>query len=101
MSTSVPPAPRADHGFDFGDRSVVVAGGTSGHLLGGSLAAILLGPWAAVLVMTAVIGVQALLFLDGGLLTAGAVLGNIMLLINAYWLWEHRREYRPLLNQTS
>ena len=32
-----------------------VAGGTSGHLLGGTLAAILLGPWAAMLVMTAVI----------------------------------------------
>jgi NAD(P)-dependent dehydrogenase (short-subunit alcohol dehydrogenase family) len=30
MSTSVPSAPRADHGFDFGSRSVVVAGGTSG-----------------------------------------------------------------------
>src|SRR5690349_22461591 len=32
-----------------------VAGGTSGHLLGGTLAAIVLGPWAAVLVMTSVI----------------------------------------------
>jgi hypothetical protein len=40
-------------------------------------------------------------FLDGGLLTAGAVLGNIMLLINAYFLWQHRREYVPLLAQTS
>src|SRR5574341_1352913 len=36
-----------------------VAGGTSGHLLGGTLAAIVLGPWAAVLIMTSVIGVQA------------------------------------------
>ena len=44
-----------------------VAGGTSGHLLGGALAAIMLGPWAAMLVMTAVIAVQALLFQDGGL----------------------------------
>lgn len=48
-----------------------VAGGTSGHLLGGALAAIVLGPWAAVLVMTAVIGLQALLFQDGGLLVMG------------------------------
>jgi len=48
-----------------------VAGGTSGHLLGGALAAIVLGPWAGVLVMTAVIGVQALLFQDGGLLAMG------------------------------
>lgn len=48
-----------------------VAGGTSGHLLGGTLVAILLGPWAMVLVMTAVIGVQALIFQDGGLLALG------------------------------
>ncbi len=45
-----------------------IPGGTSGHLLGGALAAIILGPWAAVLVMTAVIATQALLFQDGGLL---------------------------------
>ena len=48
-----------------------VAGGTSGHLLGGALAAIVLGPWSAVLVMTAVIGLQGLLFQDGGLLVMG------------------------------
>ncbi len=49
-----------------------VAGGTSGHFLGGALAAIVLGPWAGILVMTAVISVQALLFQDGGLLVMGA-----------------------------
>ncbi|MFN2221250.1 MAG: energy-coupling factor ABC transporter permease [Candidatus Promineifilaceae bacterium] len=48
-----------------------VLGGTSGHLLGGALAAIVLGPWAAVLVMAAVIGLQGLLFQDGGLLVMG------------------------------
>jgi cobalt/nickel transport system permease protein len=48
-----------------------VAGGTSGHLLGGTLVAILLGPWAAVLVMTTVIAVQGFLFQDGGLLALG------------------------------
>lgn len=48
-----------------------VAGGTSGHLLGGALAAIVIGPWAAILVMTAVIAVQGLLFQDGGLLVMG------------------------------
>jgi hypothetical protein len=41
------------------------------------------------------------LVLDGGLLTAGAVLGNIMLLINAYFLWTRRHEYAPLWAQTS
>jgi cobalt/nickel transport system permease protein len=48
-----------------------VAAGTSGHLLGGALAAIVLGPWAASLIMTAVIAVQGLLFQDGGLLVMG------------------------------
>jgi cobalt/nickel transport system permease protein len=57
-----------------------VAGGTSGHLLGGALAAIVLGPWAAMLVMTAVIAVQGLLFQDGGLLVMGANILNMGLL---------------------
>ncbi len=51
-----------------------VAGGTSGHLLGGVLAAVLLGPWAATVVMACVIGVQGLVFQDGGLVVMG---GNI------------------------
>ena len=48
-----------------------VAAGTSGHLLGGALAAIVMGPWAGTLIMTAVIAVQSLLFQDGGLLVMG------------------------------
>ena len=60
-----------------------VAGGTSGHLLGGALAAITLGPWAGMLVMTAVIAVQALLFQDGGLLVMGANILNMGLLTAA------------------
>jgi len=54
-----------------------VIGGTSGHLLGGVLAAIMLGPWAATLVMTAVVAVQAILFQDGGLLIMGANIFNM------------------------
>jgi cobalt/nickel transport system permease protein len=54
-----------------------VVGGTSGHLLGGALAAILLGPWAAMLVLTSVVAVQALLFQDGGLLALGANVFNM------------------------
>ncbi|MBN2119170.1 MAG: energy-coupling factor ABC transporter permease [Anaerolineales bacterium] len=60
-----------------------VAGGTSGHLLGGALAAITLGPWAGMLVMTAVIVVQALLFQDGGLLVMGANILNMGLVTAA------------------
>ena len=54
-----------------------VAGGTSGHLLGGLFIAILLGPWSAVLVMTSVIAVQSLLFQDGGLLAMGFNIFNM------------------------
>lgn len=60
-----------------------VAGGTSGHFLGGALAAMVLGPWEAILVMTAVIGVQALLFQDGGLLVMGANIFNMGILTAA------------------
>ena len=60
-----------------------VAGGTSGHLLGGALAAIVLGPWAGMLVMTAVIAVQALLLQDGGLLVMGANILNMGLITAA------------------
>jgi len=54
-----------------------VIGGTSGHLLGGALAAILLGPWAGMLVLTSVLVIQALLFQDGGLLALGANILNM------------------------
>jgi cobalt/nickel transport system permease protein len=54
-----------------------VAGGTSGHLMGAALATILLGPWPAVIVMTCVVGVQALIFQDGGLLALGANIFNM------------------------
>ncbi|RLD08456.1 MAG: cobalamin biosynthesis protein CbiM [Chloroflexota bacterium] len=57
-----------------------VAGGTSGHLLGGALAAIVLGPWAGILVMTTVVGVQALFFQDGGLMVMGANIFNMGIL---------------------
>ena len=54
-----------------------VFGGTSGHLLGGVLAAVLLGPWAGTLVMACVVAVQALLFQDGGLVVLGANVFNM------------------------
>lgn len=57
-----------------------VAGGTSGHLIGGALSAILLGPWAGILTMTTVVAVQALLFQDGGLLVMGANITNMAII---------------------
>jgi cobalt/nickel transport system permease protein len=54
-----------------------VAAGTSGHLIGGALTAVLVGPWTAVLCMTVVLLVQALAFADGGLTAIGT---NVTLL---------------------
>jgi cobalt/nickel transport system permease protein len=54
-----------------------VAAGTSGHLMGAVLAAVLLGPGAAILVMSCVLIVQCLLFADGGLLALGANILNM------------------------
>jgi cobalt/nickel transport system permease protein len=51
--------------------------GTSGHLMGGALAAVLVGPWTAVLVLSVVLIVQALVFADGGLTALGT---NILLI---------------------
>jgi cobalt/nickel transport system permease protein len=49
-----------------------VAGGTSGHLIGGALAAITMGPWAATLIISSVLIIQCLFFQDGGLTALGA-----------------------------
>lgn len=54
-----------------------VANGTSGHLLGGVLAAVLVGPWAGTLAVTVVVAVQALLFADGGLSALGLNVVNM------------------------
>jgi cobalt/nickel transport system permease protein len=54
-----------------------IVGGTSGHLIGAALAAILLGPWAAVLIMACVLIAQSLIFQDGGLLALGANVFNM------------------------
>ncbi len=64
-----------------------VVGGMSGHLLGGALAALLVGPWIGLVVMTVVVGVQALLFADGGLSALGLNVINMGLLTVATgWL---------------
>lgn len=57
--------------------------GVSGHLVGGALAALLVGPWAAVLCLTVVVIVQALVFADGGLSALGLNLTNMALVTTA------------------
>jgi cobalt/nickel transport system permease protein len=54
-----------------------VASGTSGHLIGGALAAILVGPSTAILAMTVVLSVQAVVFADGGLSALGLNVLNL------------------------
>jgi cobalt/nickel transport system permease protein len=56
-----------------------VAAGTSGHLLGGALAAVLVGPWAGALCVAVVLLVQGLLFADGGLSALGLNVINMAL----------------------
>jgi cobalamin biosynthesis protein CbiM len=60
-----------------------VAAGTSGHLLGAVLAAVLVGPWAATLALTVVLLMQAFLFADGGLTALGLSVFNMSIL--AVW----------------
>jgi len=67
-----------------------VTGGTSGHLMGAAIATILLGPWAAILVLTCVVGVQALIFQDGGLLALGANIVNMGIIGVAVAYFAHR-----------
>lgn len=54
-----------------------IAGGTSGHLIGAAIATLFLGPWEAIVVLTSVISIQALIFQDGGLLVLGANMLNM------------------------
>jgi len=54
--------------------------GASGHLLGGALVAILVGPWVGMICIAIVLAVQALLFADGGLTALGPNITNMAVL---------------------
>jgi cobalt/nickel transport system permease protein len=77
-----------------------IPGGTSGHLLGGTLAGVLLGPWAGSLVMAVVFIVQAFLFQDGGVTVLGANVVNMGLIgtFGGYYLY---RTIRNLVGRNS
>jgi cobalt/nickel transport system permease protein len=73
-----------------------VGPGTSGHLVGGALLAIALGPSAAIVVMTAVLAIQAFVFQDGGVLALGANVFNmafagVLAGYLPYRIWGRRR----------
>ena len=73
-----------------------VASGTSGHLMGGVLAVVLVGPWTGVLCVTVVLVVQALVFADGGLSALGLNIVN-MALVGGLGGWIVFRGLRRLL----
>lgn len=72
-----------------------IPGGTSGHLMGGTLAGVLLGPWAGSLVMSIVFMVQALIFQDGGIVALGANILNMGLVgtFGGYYLFRTIRNF--------
>lgn len=78
-----------------------IIGGTSGHLIGAALAAILLGPWAAVLIMTCVLIAQSLIFQDGGLLALGANILNMGIIasLTGYYLYSVTTRLRGTTRQ--
>lgn len=77
-----------------------IAAGTTGHLIGGALAAILLGPSVGVIVVTIVVVVQALAFADGGLTALGYNVLN-MAIVPAYGGYAIFRLMRSWLPKTS
>ncbi len=82
-----------------------ITNGTSGHLLGGAIAALVLGPWAGFLVIAVVLVIQAFMFGDGGMIALGANIINMGVIgaIGSWYLfrwlyrWYQRRERYFLL----
>lgn len=77
-----------------------VGAGTSGHLLGGTLAAVLVGPWTATLCLTVVLLVQGLLFADGGLTALGTNI-TLMGLVGVWAGWLVVRGVRAVLPRSA
>ncbi len=61
--------------------NIPIPGGTTGHAVGGTLVAILLGPWAACIAITVALVIQALLFGDGGITAIGANCFNMAFIL--------------------
>lgn len=83
--------------FLFMMLNIPVPGGTTAHAVGGTLLAILLGPWAAILAMTTTLIIQAVLFGDGGILAIGANILNmaVALPITGYFTFQALKRWMP------
>lgn len=85
--------------FVFGAQMVnfPILFGTSGHVLGSLLCALVLGPWPAFIVMTTVLIIQALLFGDGGYLALGANVLNMAVIatFGGYFAYRFLKRFLP------
>lgn len=61
--------------------NIPIPGGSTGHAVGGTLVAVMLGPWAALIAITVALAVQALLFGDGGITALGANCFNMAFIL--------------------
>ncbi len=105
------PTPTADMYSNpeaFAFISAIYAGGYIMYINAFVFAIALVSLWrgragfAALLILPITINIVAFhAFLDGGLLTGGALMGNLMLLLNIYFLYHHRAQYRPLCERVS
>lgn len=70
--------------------NIPVPGGSTGHAVGGTLAAVLLGPWAAMIAITVALVIQALLFGDGGITAIGANCFNMAFILpfTGYYIYK-------------
>ncbi|MCX7793961.1 MAG: cobalt transporter CbiM [Thermodesulfovibrionales bacterium] len=69
--------------------NIPIPGGTTGHAVGASITAILLGPWCAVIAVSTVLIIQAIVFGDGGITAIGANCFNMAVVIPfvSYWVF--------------
>jgi cobalt/nickel transport system permease protein len=70
--------------------NIPIPGGTTGHAVGSAIIAILLGPWTALLAVSVVLIIQALLFGDGGITAVGANCFNMAVVMPfvSYWIFK-------------
>ncbi len=70
--------------------NIPIPGGTTGHAVGAALIAIILGPWTAVISVSVVLIIQALVFGDGGITAIGANCFNMAVVMPfvSYWIFK-------------
>ncbi|GLI55366.1 cobalamin biosynthesis protein CbiM [Propionigenium maris DSM 9537] len=74
-----------------------ISSGTSGHLIGGFYAAVILGPWGGSIAITLVLLIQAVFYADGGLAVLGANIVNMAIVasIGGYFLYRYLNKWVP------